>query len=336
MKKRLFLKTTLLTFILFNIHSFVTAWGVWGHQHINRAAVFALPEEMRVFFYNHIDFITEEASIPDVRKYTIYDEQEAPRHFLDVEAYGEKPFETLPRTWKEAQAAYDQKHLQEYGILPWYIQDIQAKLTQAFRDKNKPVILFLAADLGHYLADAHMPLHTSINFDGQLTGQKGIHAFWESQLPELFGETYNFKVKQATYIADPIAESFRLIQQTHTLVNTMLEADKKAQNEIPEAKRYVLDSTGNVLRNKYKQPVHSYEYARLYHEKLDGMVEKQMRAAIESTANFWYTAWVDAGKPDITQLDPEALTKRNKKYLAAEMKLWNKGKLFGIKSKPEF
>ena len=276
MRKKLLLKTTLLTFVLFNTVSLVSAWGIWGHQHINRAAVFALPEEMRVFFYNHIDFITQESSIPDARKYTIYDEQEAPRHFLDVEAYGEKPFETLPNTLKEAQATFDQKHLKEYGILPWYIQEMQSKLTQAFRDKNKPVILFLAADLAHYLADAHVPLHTSINYNGQLTEQKGIHAFWESHLPELFGETYNFKVKQATYIADPVAESFRLIQQTHALVSTMLEVDKKLQQEFPKEKIYVLDSTGNISTNRYKEPFHSYEYARLYHERLNGMVEKQM------------------------------------------------------------
>jgi hypothetical protein len=336
MKNLLLLKTAFFTIILFSTSSLVSAWGVWGHQHINRAAVFALPQEMKVFFYNHIDFITEEATIPDVRKYTINDKEEAARHFLDVEAYGEKPFETLARTWKEAQATYDQKDLKEYGILPWYIQEIQTKLTQAFKDRNKSVILFLAADLGHYLGDAHMPLHTSLNYDGQLSEQKGIHAFWESQLPELFGETYNFKVKQATYIADPVAESLRLIQQTHSLVDTLLNIEKKLQNELPKEKIYAMDSSGNILRNKYKAPFHSYEYARLYHKQLNGMVEKQIRASVEATANFWYTAWVDAGKPDITQLDSQALTRRNKKHLKQEMKLWNRGKLFDIKINPEF
>jgi hypothetical protein len=42
------------------------------------------------------------------------------------------------------------------------------------RKTKKHEILFIAADLGHYIADAHMPLHTSDNHDGQLTDQKGI------------------------------------------------------------------------------------------------------------------------------------------------------------------
>jgi hypothetical protein len=34
-------------------------------------------------------------------------------------------------------------------------------MTQAFKEKKSN--LFIAADLGHYIADAHMPLHTSDN-----------------------------------------------------------------------------------------------------------------------------------------------------------------------------
>src|SRR5580692_10544173 len=81
------------------------AWGIWGHEHINHSAVFALPEEMRTFYYNHIDFITEESSVPDLRKYTINDKAEGPRHFIDVESYNkESNFDSIPATWKEATA----------------------------------------------------------------------------------------------------------------------------------------------------------------------------------------------------------------------------------------
>ena len=76
--------------------------------------------------------------------------------------------------------------------MPWYIQDIMTKLTKAFKDKRKTEILFLAADLGHYIGDAHMPLHTSANHNGQLTNQKGIHALFESAIPEMFGKNYNY------------------------------------------------------------------------------------------------------------------------------------------------
>src|SRR6266700_8068995 len=90
----------------------VFAWGAWGHEHINRAAVFALPDEMRLFFYNHIDFITEEAGIPDLRKYTINDKEEFARHYINLEAFGDNALNGLPRTMKETKNKYDEKVLQ--------------------------------------------------------------------------------------------------------------------------------------------------------------------------------------------------------------------------------
>ena len=150
------------------------AWGAWGHQHINRAAVLALPAEMRPFFYNHIDFLTEEAVVPDLRKYTLNDRAEFPRHFINLETYdADGNIANLPHTMQEAKAKYADTFLNKAGILPWYILQVEEKLTKAFKAGRKTEILFLAADLGHYIGDAHMPLHTALNHDGQLTGQKG-------------------------------------------------------------------------------------------------------------------------------------------------------------------
>src|ERR1700710_3064914 len=80
-------KTFLIGVLVAGCVTLAMAWGAWGHQHINRAAVFALPEPMRSFFYNHIDFITEEAVVPDLRKYSINDRAEFPRHYINLESY---------------------------------------------------------------------------------------------------------------------------------------------------------------------------------------------------------------------------------------------------------
>src|ERR1700712_3322940 len=97
---------TLLSVIVVTVSSFfLLSWGRWGHQHINHAAVFALPAEMRTFFYNHIDFITEESVIPDVRKYTINDKAEFNRHFIDIELF--QPggaTDSIPQTMKAVNA----------------------------------------------------------------------------------------------------------------------------------------------------------------------------------------------------------------------------------------
>ena len=316
--------------------SLIFAWGVWGHQHINHAAVFALPKEMQTFFYNHIDFITEESVVPDIRKYTINDKPEFARHYINIEAFKNASIDNLPRTMKEATAKYNDSTLQKNGILPWYIQEMMEKLTKAFKDKRKTDILFLAADLGHYLADANMPLHTALNHDGVLTGQKGIHGFWESQLPEKFGDGYNFKVPEATYINDVTAESWNIVKHSHDLADTLLAIERKLKSSWTADKVFASDSAGQMLKNKFGDPIHSAEYSKAFHEALNGMVQNQMRHAITDIANFWYTAWVNAGKPDLDTIDSPELTKSNRKRYKKELRALKDGRLFGFKSVNEY
>ncbi|MEO5683573.1 MAG: zinc dependent phospholipase C family protein [Chitinophagaceae bacterium] len=334
------MKKTIVTFlsvITVAISSvFFLSWGTWGHQHVNHAAVFALPDSMRYFFYNHIDFITEESVIPDVRKYTINDKAEFARHYIDLESFAGNPADSLAQTMKDVNVKYDAKFLDRNGILPWYMMEVVQKLTKAFQDKKKAEILFLAADLGHYLADASMPLHTALNHDGQLSDQKGIHAFFESQLPEQFGSSYNFYTGDAVYISNVQQEIWRIIMASHKLADTLLLAEKKLKSNYPADKIYMKDAAGTIVKNKYNQPIHSYEYAKAYHDALNGMVEKQLRTAVAITANFWYTAWVNAGRPDLNSLDELSLTKRNRKSYKKDYQLWKKGKLFGFKIDTEF
>jgi hypothetical protein len=274
--------------------------------------------------------------VPDIRKYTINDKPEFARHYIDIEAFENTPFDSLPRTMKEAIAKYDDKTLQKNGILPWYIQEMMVKLTKAFKDKRKTDILFLSADLGHYLADANMPLHTSLNHDGQLTDQKGIHGFWESQLPETFGDSYNFKVPAATYVNDITAATWSIVKQSHQLADTLLLIERNLKAAFPKDKIYRTDSAGAVYKNTFGQPVHSFEYAQAFHTAMKGMVQQQMRHAVKDIADFWYTAWVNAGKPDLNELDPAALTKSNRKKYKKELQLINNGKLFGFKTTNEY
>lgn len=336
MKKKIFKSTGVIFLLLTGSVSVLFAWGVWGHQHINHAAVFALPTEMRSFYYNHIDFITEESVVPDIRKYTINDKPEFARHYIDIEAFENTPLDSLPKTMKEATAKYDDKVLQKNGILPWYIQEMMTKLTKAFKDKRKTDILFLSADLGHYLADANMPLHTSLNHDGLLTDQKGIHGFWESQLPEIFGNGYNFSVPAATYISDIKDQTWSIVKHSHNLADSLLTIERNLKASFPKDKIYKTDSSGAIFKNTFGQPVHTFEYAQAFHTAMQGMVQNQMRNAIKDIADFWYTAWVNAGKPDLNELDPEALTKSNRKKYKKELQLIKKGKLFGFKTGNEY
>lgn len=312
----------------------LSSWGTFGHEHINRAAVFALPKPLQTFFYNHIDFITQESTVPDLRKYTLNDKAENPRHFIDLENFGS--LDSLPKTLEEAKKKYDDKFLSQNGILIWYLEDLMEKLTKAFKEKKKTEILFLSADLGHYLGDANMPLHTSANYDGQQTNQKGIHALWESRLPEMFGSEYNYFIGDAKYIDDIRKEIYSVIMHSHQLADTLLSVDKELKKKFTEDKIYKVDASGKAIKNKFGQAIFSDDYATQFHKALNGMVEKQMKTSVSTTANFWFTAWINAGKPDLSNLDPSDLTARNSKALKQEIKLWKKGKLFGVESEKEF
>ena len=82
------------------------------------------------------------------------------------------------------------------------------RLTDAFKEKNQAKILKYSAEIGHYIADAHVPLHASSNHNGQLTDQKGIHGFWESRIPELLADKeWDFFIGKAEYIKNPLTLS---------------------------------------------------------------------------------------------------------------------------------
>ena len=320
---------TLFTFLFITATANILfAWGVWGHKHINRAAVFALPDSMRIFYYNHIDFLTEGAPVPDLRRGVLNEKDEPPRHYIDIEDF-KIPVADLPKTSKEAFAKYDSSFLNKSGYLPWYIETLEAKLTDAFKKKNKSEILFLSAEIGHYIGDAHMPLHTASNYNGQYTGQKGVHALWETQIPELLGYTYNFKTNSAAYINNIPTETWRIITQTHSLEDTLLYIEKKLRRTFDASKLYKKDAAGKTIF-LYRQPVFSDEYVKAFSDAMHGMVEMQLRLSIQDLANYWYTAWINAGSPDILELDDAHLTFQNQKNYKLEYKEWKKGKLLNL------
>lgn len=291
-------------------------WGFFAHQRINRLAVFTLPADMVGFYKKNITYITEASVNPDRRRFAVVDE--APRHYLDLDHYGDSALSKMPRFWKDAVALYTEDTLKAYGILPWHIQRMYFQLRDAFLVKDPKRILKISAELGHYLADAHVPLHTTENYNGQLTGQEGIHAFWESRLPELFSDGYNFFVGKAYYIPNTQLEAWKAIESSHHAVDSVLQFEKKLAQQFGDRK-YTFESKGKQMMRVY-----SREYAKAYHDMLSGMVEKQMRVCIRRIGSFWYTAWVDAGQPDIKKLMEYVPAEEELKKNREEAEAWKK------------
>jgi hypothetical protein len=181
-----------------------------------------------------------------------------------------------------------------YGIIPYELGVQQYRLTEAFQARDIDRIIRIATDMGHYIADAHVPLHTTENYNGQMTGQEGIHAFWESRLPELYAETqYDFLVGQADYIDDKTAFFWGIVKDSHGHLQKVLDVEMALRSEYSEDRQYCYEERlGNTVRLECEG------YAEEYHRRLDGMVENRMRSSIKAIADCWYTAWVDAGQPE--------------------------------------
>jgi len=200
----------------------------------------------------------------------------------------------LPAMYKHAQVIARDK-FSSFGILPYYLVQMKNKLTQAFLENDKRKIMRLSADFGHYIGDAHVPLHTTLNYNGELTDQVGIHAFWESRLPELFAEKeYDFYVGKAEYVDDVQSYFWDIILSSHQDVHIVLEKEKEIRARYPKDQQFCFD-----VRLDATQYLQCEEFAKAYHESLDGMVERRMKASIKAIGDLWYTCWVDAGQPKL-------------------------------------
>ena len=288
---------------MYVLQSFVSTpkevqWGFFGHKRINRIAVFTLPPEMFGFYKEHIEYVTEHAVDPDKRRYAV--EGEAQCHYIDLDHYykpGENPFQIMPRKWKDAVTKFTEDTLQTYGIVPWHISVMKSKLQRAFETKNVDLILKYSADIGHYIADAHVPLHTTENYNGQLTGQKGIHGLWESRLVEINAENYDYFVGKATYVKSVLDYTWEAVEASHKALDSVLRIEKEITRTFPSDRKYAYEQRGNTTVQVY-----SKEFCSAYHAQLNGMVEQRLRAAVIAVGSIWYTAWVDAGQPDLRSL----------------------------------
>ena len=291
------------------------SWGFYGHKRINRMAVFTLPPEMVTFYKQHIEFITNHAVDPDKRRYGV--EGEAPRHYIDIDHYGEHAFDSVPKYWKQAVAKYTEDTLMAYGIVPWQIEKHYYKLLNAFKDENVDRILQYSTEIGHYIGDAHVPLHTTENYNGQLTGQRGIHGFWESRIPETKAEDYDYFVGRAQYIESPIKTAWSIVYASHLAVDSVLKFEALLNSNFPSDQKYAYENRGNVM-----QKVYSAAYTNRYDLMIKGQVERRMRESIIMVGSMWYTAWVNAGKPNLEKLGKQEVSDSLKNVLAKDEALY--------------
>ncbi len=291
-------------------------FGFFAHRKINRMAVFTLPPEIIGLYKEHIEFLAERSVDPDRRAHAV--EGEAPRHYIDIDHFGPEPFAAMPKKWTDAVLAFTEDTLKQYGVLPWYIDVMMQRLTHAFKEVDMDRILLLSAHLGHYIADACTPLHTTVDYNGRVASHRGIHAFWESRLPELYAAEYDFFTGKAGYVSEPLNRAWELIKTSHYKVDTIYQVFDSLLLHVSGDLVYAHEMRGQASGRVYSQ-----YFSEVFHTALHGMVERQMRLAVNTVGDFWFTAWVNAGQPDLQAMESRQISRRLLRLLRKQETEWN-------------
>ncbi len=274
----------LFIFILIQVFPIsLSAWGSYVHKLINKYAVDNLPQNMiddnsGNAFGDWRDYLEAHASDPDNAKDS--DPNEDVRHYINIDknlTTYPYPFTNVPRD----KTLYLQKFYRSSGVAPWEgWQDCYNRLVNAFKDKNFELAYKEAAWLGHYVADIYQPMHTTINFNGQLSTDDrnyGIHSRYETSLPYRFVTTVYTMKNSAEKLTNIVEECFTAIKESWLISLKALESDLLAQ-----------DKSGNLINTTYYN-----EFWRLTGED----VQERIDTAARTLASLWYSAYVEAGSP---------------------------------------
>jgi hypothetical protein len=261
------------------------AWGFDAHKFIAEQMIALLPAELKPLFEQRKAFVVERSVDPDLWRTAGWD-AEPPNHFVDLDYYGEYPFTELPREYDRAVQKYGRETVHEQGLLPWRTQEFYGHLQRAFEGlKREPpssyaqndIVLFSAL-LAHYIGDAHVPLHSIVNYDGQRTNQHGIHNRWESELFERNRSRLRVAPAPPVAVTDPRGFMFDVLLASNKLSAGVLEADRKAA-----AGREFYDDAYFAALAADQFPV----------------VERRINEAISAVASVILGAWEQAGKPAV-------------------------------------
>jgi hypothetical protein len=270
-----------------------SAWGFEGHRFIMDRAIDRLPPELRPFYDRWRPYLLERSVDPDLWRLAGWDD-EPPRHFMDMDAYGTYPFPDLPRDYDRAVERYGIEFVQKNGLVPWRVAEMYGRLRRAFEDQKKGTsdyalsnARFYSAVLAHYASDAHVPLHAVVNYDGQVTGQWGIHGRFESDLFERYRDRLTVTPPALGPVRDPRAFTFDVLLSSFKASALVLAADQKAV----------------AGRTHYDDG-----YYDLLFGDLRGTLEDRLGGAIAGVSALITGAWEDAGRPELP-LDPPRAVK---------------------------
>jgi len=263
-------------------------WGYEVHRRISRAAVEAVSGEFGDFLKKNINDLSYNAANPDFWK--AVDPDEFPRHFIDVDLYDEYPFDNIPRTLASVYAKYGEDAVVHNGIAPWVIEDYNNKIVELMKNNKWRESIFAMSAMSHYIADLHMPLHTCSNYNGQLTGNDGVHFRWESPLVKKYISNID-PISKAEFIDDPTEMSFTIIKESFLVYPKIIEADSKARVDLTQVQKDSLKT--------YEKLSFEDQYLSILYSGTSEILQERLNSAAQRIASYWYSCWVEAGSPSL-------------------------------------
>ncbi len=252
------------------------AWGPTAHRLANGWAAYTLPAEIRSFFEVNRQFLIDHANDPDEWKKK--DRYEAKHHYIYLDKYGLFPFLNLPHAFRAAVQRYGSGRINRDGVLPWQVGEFSLRLTSALKTRNWEEAKLDAAVLGHYVADAHDPLNTTQNFDGQLTGQAGLATRFGERLVDRYANFLIFRPEDAVKIDDPTEQAFQICVEAHAWVEQVVLADRRSLEGLRD---------------------YGDDYLDRFYAQAGASVAREINGAAHDVGSYWYTAWLNAGRPEL-------------------------------------
>lgn len=282
-----FVKYTSLSIFMLALGILFSSWGYVGHNKINTNASLSFNQDMSQFL-EWTSILAAHASDADIRK--SWDPTEGPKHYLDIDNYpGFLTSGVIPQILDSAIAQYGYDFVYDQGILPWATETTFDSLQSCFERGDWEKAILFAADLGHYVADGHMPMHITRNYNGQYSGNYGIHSRYESEMIGMYNSQIIYQGYQVSAIEDINQYIFNYLYTSYPYVDSILAADNYAQ-----------DVAGNDYSNLY--------YETLW-EQTENMTVLMFKEASHTLAELIYSAWVNAGSPLIATVYSPSINK---------------------------
>ncbi|MBK7031330.1 MAG: T9SS type A sorting domain-containing protein [Bacteroidales bacterium] len=284
-------KSILYTALFLGLAVLTGSWGSSGHRIISTNASLSFNQQMHEF-HEWTEFLADHASDADWRKDE--DPDEAPKHYIDMDSYYSFILlHRIPQTFDSVISMYGSAFVYDNGILPWATESTFNSLQSAFESGNFDQAKILAADLGHYVGDGHMPMHITKNYDGQYTGNNGIHSRYESSMVNAFDDQIIYSGDSISHIENVNGYIFNYLYHNYQYIDSILLADN-----------YAKDLTGSTSSSAYKNALW---------DKTGNFTIQLMKEASHALTELIYTAWVNAGSPAV---GPSAIKENNKAYPA--------------------